>query len=184
MKPAPLVAAALVALFASSSPASARAAGRDAARYTRYGDWIALAAALYDVPEPLVRAIIRCESDYDPHAVSHAGARGLMQLMPDTAARMQLRDIEDPRDNIFAGVRILRSLADEFHGDLRLTIAAYNAGAGAVRRFRGVPPFAETRGYVAAVVQYYVRYRTIADVEEASRALLDDAGRPRALAKP
>ena len=142
---------------------------RDAARYTRYDPWIVQAAALYQMPEPLIRAIIRQESDYDPRAVSLAGARGLMQLMPDTAKRMNVRDILDPRDNILGGVRFLRELATEFHGDLTLTVAAYNAGDAAVLRFSGVPPFPETRDYVAAVTAYYRRYRALEDPLEASR---------------
>jgi soluble lytic murein transglycosylase-like protein len=140
----------------------------DVARYTRYGEWIRQAATLYQIPEQLVRAVIRCESDYDPRAVSVSGARGLMQLMPDTASLMQVRDIDDPRENIFGGVRLLRVLANEFNGDLELTIAAYNAGDGSVIRFGGVPPFQQTRDYVMNVTRYYRRYRSIADVIEAS----------------
>jgi soluble lytic murein transglycosylase-like protein len=140
----------------------------DIARYTRYGEWIRQAATLYQIPEQLVRAIIRCESDYDPRAVSVSGARGLMQLMPDTATLMQVRDIDDPRENIFGGVRLLRILANEFNGDLDLTIAAYNAGDGSVIRFGGIPPFQQTRDYVIAVTKYYRRYRSIPDVVEAS----------------
>jgi soluble lytic murein transglycosylase-like protein len=142
----------------------------DPARFTRYDEWIRSAAALYQIPEQLVRAIIRCESDYDPRAVSVAGARGLMQLMPETAERMQVRDIDDPRENIFGGVRLLRILANEFNGDLELTVAAYNAGDGAVIRFGGIPPFTQTRDYVVNVTKYYRRYRSISDVVEASVA--------------
>jgi soluble lytic murein transglycosylase-like protein len=141
---------------------------RDPVRYTRYGEWIRAAATLYQIPEQLVRAIIRCESDYDPRAVSPSGARGLMQLMPDTAALMQVRDVDDPRENIFGGVRLLRVLANEFNGDLELTIAAYNAGDGAVIRAGGIPPFEETRAYVLGVTRYYHRYRSTPDVVEAS----------------
>lgn len=140
----------------------------DVARYTRYDDWIRAAATLYQIPEQLVRAVIRAESDYDPRAVSVSGARGLMQLMPETASLMQVRDIDDPRDNIFGGVRLLRILANEFNGDLDLTIAAYNAGDGSVIRFGGIPPFSQTRGYVVAVTKYYRRYRSTPDVVEAS----------------
>jgi soluble lytic murein transglycosylase-like protein len=140
----------------------------DVARFTRYGEWIRQAAGLYQIPEELVRAIIRCESDYDPRAVSVSGARGLMQLMPDTALLMQVRDIDDPRENIFGGVRLLRVLANEFNGDLELTVAAYNAGDGAVIRAGGIPPFAETRDYVVNVTKYYRRYRSIPDVIDAS----------------
>src|SRR5437879_2386474 len=129
------------------------ASDHDPARYTRYDEWIRAAATLYQIPEPLVRAIIRCESDYDPRAVSVAGARGLMQLMPDTADRMQVKDIDDPRENIFGGVRLLRILANEFNGDLELTVAAYNAGDGAVMRFGGIPPFTQTRDYVVSVTK-------------------------------
>ena len=140
----------------------------DIARYTRYDDWIHSAAALYQIPEQLVRAIIRCESDYDPRAVSVSGARGLMQLMPDTASLMQVRDIDDPRENIFGGVRLLRILANEFNGDLELTIAAYNAGDGAVIRHGGIPPYAQTRDYVVNVTKFYRRYRSMPDPVEAS----------------
>jgi soluble lytic murein transglycosylase-like protein len=141
---------------------------RDVARYTRYDDVIHLAATIYQIPEQLVRAIIRCESDYDPRAVSVSGARGLMQLMPDTASLMQVHDIDDPRENILGGVRLLRILANEFNGDLELTVAAYNAGDGAVIRFGGIPPFQQTRDYVVNVTKYYRRYRSILDTVEAS----------------
>ena len=140
----------------------------DPARYVRYDEYIRSAATLYQIPEQLVRAIIRCESDYDPRAVSVAGARGLMQLMPDTATLMQVRDIDDPRENIFGGVRLLRILANEFNGDLELTIAAYNAGDGSVIRYGGIPPYQQTRDYVVNVTKFYRRYRSIADVVEAS----------------
>jgi soluble lytic murein transglycosylase-like protein len=140
----------------------------DIARFTRYDEWIRGAATLYQLPEELVRAVIRCESDYDPRAVSISGARGLMQLMPDTALLMQVRDIDDPRENIFGGVRLLRVLANEFNGDLELTVAAYNAGDSSVIRYGGIPPYAQTRDYVANVTRYYRRYRTILDVVEAS----------------
>ncbi len=141
---------------------------RDLTRYTRYDEWIRQAATLYQIPEPLVRAIIKVESDYDPRAVSYAGARGLMQLMPETADRLQVRDINDPRENIFGGVRYLRILANTFNGDLGLTVAGYNAGEEAVMRHQGIPPFAQTRDYVVKVTKYYRRYRTISDVVEAS----------------
>jgi len=140
----------------------------DIGRYSRYDGWIRQAATLYQIPEQLVRAVIRCESDYDPRAVSVSGARGLMQLMPDTASLMLVRDIDDPHDNIFGGVRLLRVLANEFNGDLDLTIAAYNAGDGAVMRFGGIPPFQETRDYVVNVTKFYRRYRAAPDAVEAS----------------
>jgi soluble lytic murein transglycosylase-like protein len=140
----------------------------DPARFTRYNEWIRQAATFYQIPEQLVRAVIKVESDYDPRAVSVSGARGLMQLMPDTAERMQVRDIDDPRENIFGGVRLLRILANAFNGDLSLTVAAYNAGPDAVMRHGGIPPFEQTRNYVVKVTNYYRRYRTLPDVVEAS----------------
>ena len=143
---------------------------RDPARYTRYDDAIRRAAALYQIPEQLVRAVIKVESDYDARAVSYAGARGLMQLMPETAERMQVKDIFDPRENIFGGVRYLRVLANLFNGDLELTVAAYNAGEQAVIQHGGIPPFAQTRDYVVKVTKFYRRYRTIPDVVDASVA--------------
>jgi soluble lytic murein transglycosylase-like protein len=122
-------------------------------RYTRYDSFIREAATLYQIPEALVRAVIRVESDFDPRAVSPANARGLMQMIPETAERMMVSDIFDPRQNIFGGVRYLRVLANTFNGDLSLTVAAYNAGEGAVNRYRGVPPYAETLGYVSRILK-------------------------------
>lgn len=143
---------------------------KDVARFTRYDEWIRQAAALYQIPEQLVRAVIKVESDYDPRSVSVSGARGLMQLMPDTADRLQVRDIDDPRENIFGGVRFLRILANDFNGDLELTVAAYNAGGEAVMRYGGIPPYQQTRDYVVKVTHFYRRYRTTLDVVEASLA--------------
>lgn len=128
-------------------------------RFTRYDAWIRQAATLYQIPEELVRAVIKVESDFDPRAVSQANARGLMQLVPETAARMMVTDVFDPRQNIFGGVRYLRVLANLFNGDLELTIAAYNAGENAVMRNGGIPPYAETIDYVARVVTWYRYYR-------------------------
>ncbi|MDB4941518.1 MAG: Lytic transglycosylase, catalytic [Labilithrix sp.] len=151
---------------------------RDPARYTRFDEHIKQAAALYQIPEPLVRAVIKVESDYDPRAVSYAGARGLMQLMPETAERMQVRDINDPRENIFGGVRYLRVLANMFNGDLDLTIAGYNAGEGAVVQYGGIPPYAQTKDYVVKVSLFYRRYRTIPDAVEASLPWAQPAAPP------
>jgi soluble lytic murein transglycosylase-like protein len=139
-------------------------------RFTRYDEWIRQAATLYQIPEELVRAVIMVESNYDPRAVSQTGAQGLMQLMPETALRMQVRDAFDPRENIFGGTRYLRVLANMFNGDLTLTVAGYNAGEAAVVRYAGIPPFDETQGYVTRVLTYYRRYRTMGDPTLASRA--------------
>jgi soluble lytic murein transglycosylase-like protein len=137
-------------------------------RFTRFNDTVHQAASLYQIPEELVRAVIKVESDYDPRAVSRAGAQGLMQLMPGTAERMQVRDILDPRENIMGGVRYLRVLANMFNGDLGLTLAAYNAGEGAVIRHGGIPPYDETQDYVVKTITYYRRYREARDPIAAS----------------
>lgn len=127
-------------------------------RYGRFDAYIREAAALYRLPESFIRAVIRVESDYNPGVVSRVGAQGLMQLMPRTAARMGVRDAFEPRQNILGGTRYLRILANNFGGDLILTIAAYNAGEGAVMRYRGVPPYAETQRYVQRVLGWYWQY--------------------------
>lgn len=134
---------------------------RDASpeRFTRYDQHIREAAALYQIPVELVRAVIKVESDFDPRALSPANARGLMQLIPETAERMMVRDIYDPRENIFGGTRFLRVLANTFNGDIVLTLASYNAGEGAVMRYGGVPPYPETQEYVAKVLAFYRQYR-------------------------
>ncbi len=125
----------------------------------RFASPIRDAAQLYQIPEELVRAVIAVESGFSPRAVSPANAKGLMQLMPATAQRMQVEDIFDPRQNIYGGVRYLRILANLFNGDLALTVAAYNAGEGAVLRYGGIPPYRETEDYVTRVVGLYRKYR-------------------------
>ncbi|HET9955488.1 MAG TPA: transglycosylase SLT domain-containing protein [Polyangiaceae bacterium] len=127
-------------------------------RFSRYDSHIREAAALYQIPEELVRAVIKVESDFDPRAVSPANARGLMQLIPETAERMLVTDIFDPRENILGGTRYLRVLANLFSGDIQLTLAGYNAGEGAVMRHGGIPPYPETRDYVSRVLAYYRQY--------------------------
>lgn len=141
---------------------------RDPGRYTRYDEYIREAAVLYQIPEQLIRAVIKVESDYDPRAISYAGARGLMQLMPETALGLGVKDIHDPRENIMGGVRYLRVLANMFNGNLDFTVAGYNAGENAVIQHGGIPPYAQTRDYVVKVTHYYRRYRTIPDPTFAS----------------
>lgn len=118
---------------------------------------IAEASRVHGVDPRLVAAIARRESAWKGRAVSTAGACGLMQLMPATARFLGISDIFDVRQNIAGGTRYLRSLLDAFHGDLDLTLAAYNAGPGAVLKYGGVPPYRETRAYVAAVRAEYER---------------------------
>jgi soluble lytic murein transglycosylase-like protein len=115
--------------------------------------YIKQVAVRYDVPADLVAAVIEAESSRNPRAVSRRGARGLMQLMPKTAARLGVDDPFDPRANIEAGVRHLRAMIDIFGNDLPLVLAAYNAGEVAVIKHRGVPPYRETRAYVKRIVK-------------------------------
>ena len=122
-------------------------------------DEIDRAAALYNVPAELVRSVIWAESAGDAAAISRAGAIGLMQLMPRTAGDMYVEDPVDPAQNIMGGTRYIRWLANQFKGDMLLTLAAYNAGPEAVRKYGGVPPFDETRQYVRRVVAYYQQLR-------------------------
>ncbi len=109
----------------------------------------------YRLHPALIRAVIKAESDFDPLAVSRAGAVGLMQLMPQTAVRLDVRDLYNPEDNIGGGTKYLRQLLDRFRGDLPLALAAYNAGEHVVDRYRTVPPITETRRYVRKVLRYY-----------------------------
>jgi Transglycosylase SLT domain len=103
----------------------------------------------------LLSAIIKAESDFDPDAVSRAGAIGLMQLMPQTAIKLDIRDPFDPDENIAGGARYLRYLLDRFNGNLPLALAAYNAGATRVEHYDTLPPIRETRRYVKKVLRYY-----------------------------
>ena len=111
------------------------------------------ASARHGVDAALVHAVIQVESAYRPEARSSKGAMGLMQLMPATARHYSVTDAYDPRANVEAGVRHLRSLLDRF--ELSLALAAYNAGEGAVRRFKGIPPYPETRAYVSRILQLF-----------------------------
>jgi soluble lytic murein transglycosylase-like protein len=110
------------------------------------------AAQRHGVSDDLVAAVIRVESGFNARAVSRKGARGLMQLMPGTAAILGVRDSFDPRDNIDGGVRHLRGLIDRYGSNVPLALAAYNAGAGAVDAYGGIPPYAETQAYVERIL--------------------------------
>jgi len=109
----------------------------------------------YGVDPKLVDALVRVESSYDPRAVSRKGAMGLMQLMPDTADRLEVEDPFDPEENVRGGVKEFSRLVDRYAGNLQLALAAYNAGEGAVARYRGVPPYNETRNYVSRILTLY-----------------------------
>jgi len=150
------------------------------ARYARYDQDIADQQLYYGIPEPLVRAVIKVESDFDPHVVSSVGAQGLMQLMPDTGRMMGVTDAFDPRQNIMGGSRYLQVLArrfcrtpavtDDEGGDtdralvcsddeLVKVIAGYHAGPGAVDKYGGLPPYETTRAYVTMVLRRFDEYR-------------------------
>ncbi|MBK7927354.1 MAG: lytic transglycosylase domain-containing protein [Bryobacterales bacterium] len=117
---------------------------------------IEAAADRYGLPSALLHSVARTESDYSPPAVSHKGAIGVMQLMPATAAQLNA-DPRDPAQNIDAGARHLRDLLLQYNGSTFKALAAYNAGAGAVQKYGGIPPYSETRNYVERVVSNYYR---------------------------
>jgi len=116
---------------------------------------IDMAAARHNVDPNLVRAVVKVESNFNPNAVSRKGAMGLMQLMPSTARQLKVRNPFDPEQNVDAGVRHLKQLLESYGGDVKLTLAAYNAGSGAVARSAGVPRFAETQNYVRRITNLY-----------------------------
>jgi hypothetical protein len=119
---------------------------------TPYGEIIASVSELHGVDPMLVRALIQVESGYRPKARSRKGAMGLMQLMPSTAREYKVRNPFEPKANIEAGIKHLKSLLDKFDGALDLSLAAYNAGPGAVKKFNGVPPYRETRNYITRIL--------------------------------
>lgn len=118
-----------------------------------YDSIIQEAAVVHNVDPRLIRSVMQTESAFNPFAVSRAGALGLMQLMPDVAEELDVEDPFDPRQNIMAGAEYLRWLLDLYNGNLRLTLASYNAGLTNVQRYGGVPPFEETRNYVVRVTR-------------------------------
>ncbi len=124
----------------------------------KYNDIIDQASDLYNVERPLIKAVIMAESGFNHKAVSHKGAQGLMQLMPDTADLLRVNDPFDPTDNIFGGTKYLRSLLDRFDQNMRLAVAAYNAGPEAVTNYNGIPPYQETQTFVQRVIRYYNGY--------------------------
>jgi len=127
----------------------------------RYSSIVETASRAYGVDKALVHAVISAESGYNSQAVSRAGARGLMQLMPETARRYGVRNSLDPADNIYGGVKYLRDLITMFNGNLKLVLAAYNAGENAViRAGLRIPPYPETLGYVPKVLEFYHRFQT------------------------
>jgi len=126
--------------------------------FKKYEPEIWKASQRYTVDYHLVRAVIKAESNFNPKAVSRAGARGLMQLMPQTASLLQVNDSFHPEDNIDGGVRYLRYLLNIYNDNISLALAAYNAGERAVFNYRGIPPYQETQTYVQRVLRYYQEY--------------------------
>ncbi|CAN5780014.1 hypothetical protein BH11MYX2_BH11MYX2_14650 [soil metagenome] len=130
-------------------------------RFHKYDQFIAEASELYRIPVPLIRAIIKTESDYDPHVVSGMNCKGLMQVHPAVEIDMGTQgDVFDPRTNIMTGTRLLRYLANRVDGDLVLTIAGYHAGLGSLQKFGyTVPPYEYTRQYLKVVLERYYQYK-------------------------
>ena len=118
------------------------------------------AAAKYEIDPDLLKAVIVQESRGDSNAVSKSGAKGLMQLMDGTAAELGVKDVFNPRENIFAGAQYLKNQLKEHKGDLKLALASYNAGPGAVKLYNGIPPYAETKNYVQKVVKLQKQFRS------------------------
>lgn len=145
------------ALTSATAPTAAPTAPSTAApsSATTFAPEIDAAGARYGVDPRLLQSVIQQESGFDPNATSAAGAQGLMQLMPQTAASLGVTDAYDPTQSIDAGARYLRGELDRFGGSTSLALAAYNAGAGAVQRYGGVPPYAETQAYVQQVLGRY-----------------------------
>ncbi len=124
-----------------------------------FDHYIAEASKKHGVSFPLVKAIIKAESDFNPKAISRKGALGLMQIMPENLETLQISDPFDPWENIMGGTRYLRMMLNRFNGKLPLSLAAYNAGPTAVDRYQSIPPFKETENYIEKVMMYYYSYK-------------------------
>jgi len=125
----------------------------------KYDDMITEASRRHVVSFPLLKAVIKVESDFNPRAVSRAGALGLMQIMPENARAFRMRDPFDPRENILTGTHYFRGLLERFNGKLQLALAAYNAGPTVVDRYNSIPPIKETEDYVERVMKYFHHFK-------------------------
>lgn len=125
---------------------------------SRFDELIASVATSHEVDPALVKAIVQAESAFDPDAKSRSGALGLMQVLPETASRFAIEDLSDPQQNLEAGVKYLKYLIELFDGNVTMAVAAYNAGPSRVRRYRGVPPYNETRNYLTKVMGLRIAY--------------------------
>lgn len=153
----------------SNAPNDARFNNKNQVAYLRkyrkqadireYDYFIRESAEKYALDPHLVKAVVEAESNFDSYAVSHRGARGLMQLMPATAGDLQVKNSFNARQNIDGGCRYLRRMLDMFSGNVHLALAAYNAGPSNVKKYKSIPPFAETKNYVRSVLQKYRRYK-------------------------
>ncbi|RPJ17716.1 MAG: DUF4124 domain-containing protein [Desulfobacteraceae bacterium] len=124
-----------------------------------YDEMISEASQKHGVSFPLLKAVIKVESDFNPRAVSRAGALGLMQIMPENAKAFGMRDPFDPRENILTGTQYFRELLERFNGKLQLALAAYNAGPSVVDRYNRIPPIKETEDYVERVMKYFNHFK-------------------------
>ena len=145
--------------LANKDKNSSKDSNQDGETVPPFYNIILQAAYQHSIDPALIRAVIMAESSYNPDAVSKSGAKGLMQLMPRTAQALGVKDILNPTHNINGGTKYLRQMLDRFDGDVKLALAAYNAGSRHVKRYGGIPPFKETHNYVKKVLNYYKIYQ-------------------------